>query len=224
MTDTTEVVAPSLEDRAAVLFDRRTEAPPAVPAAAVSAEPALATGLYENRTGVAADAVAAVTAGFEIPEAVKQLRAGQIHDPALRYGSAISESDFVDGDEPAPVGVKTAVVHELRRMIADVGLSPVEGRELVTLAGQLTREPPSPEEEAAWVAESTATLLKRDGSPEDVQHDVDLARALVQRDPRLAKLLEVTRLGNHPRVIALCIEKARSEAARGRLVSPKRSL
>jgi hypothetical protein len=192
---------------------------PVTTAAAEAATPAepTKTGAAWHDANAAKEAADAVP--IHLPESVKTLRDGdsKMHDPTAHYTTAIAEDDIVDGEEMAPE-VKTAVVNELRRMMADTGVSGVEAREVTNLAKSIRDNPPTDENEQQWREESMKLAMDMaNGDAAQAQRDVDLARALVARDPRLGKILDATHLSNHPRVYALVLQQARSERARGRL-------
>jgi predicted Zn-dependent protease len=167
-----------------------------------------------------AKAIAAVEATFEVPEEVKQLRVANWTDPALAYNDALTVDDIKDpeGAEPMTPETRQAVVNEWRRIAGDVGLNNGELREAVALSKEITATPPDDATLTAWQTENTQHLLAVGGDPESAQRELDAARALVARDPRLWQFLQTTGLGNHPKIVRLVVEKARSESTRGRLV------
>jgi hypothetical protein len=57
----------------------------------------------------------------------------------------------------------------------------------------------------------------RDRFGSDAEQAAADARRLVARDPRFAEWIEETGLGNHPDVVLMIAERARSERGRGRL-------
>jgi hypothetical protein len=155
---------------------------------------------------------------FDVPEAVAKLREtnSKMFDPEPPYEQAISADDFVE--DGAPEHVKTAVLGELRRMAHDTGIAPTEAREVVDIAKQLVAEPPDESTQQGWRESAVKRVMDlNSGNVAAAQRDVDLARQLVARDPRLVKLLEVTRLGDHPAVIEKFVQLARRERQRGRL-------
>ncbi len=163
---------------------------------------------------------------IQVPEAVKELRKGDspLFDGRQAYSTAILIDDFQTTPEEGgnvaeiPDHVKTAAVQEYRAIFHDLGVAPTEAREVVTLARQLGKEPPTAELEADWVRQASQRLVDMNGgSIEEANTALSLAKALVQRDPRLKAVLELTRLGSHPRVIELMVQRARSEKMRGRL-------
>jgi hypothetical protein len=60
------------------------------------------------------------------------------------------------------------------------------------------------------------TLVGKYGE-QGAQSALDLARKLVQRDPRMARMLDATGLGNHPQVIDRFVRLAMDERYKGRL-------
>jgi len=134
----------------------------------------------------------------------------QLWSPQITHAASITADDFAKV-EITPGVLATEQQRELaarryREILADLELSPEDAKDFVALA---KRGPPSPEVEAAWIAE-----IEDRGYDEG---DVALARQLANRDPRLAQVLKDTRLGNHPAVIAAFIERARLAVANGTL-------
>lgn len=165
-----------------------------------------------------------------VPEAIRQLRAEDperaMFSPQVSHADVISPADLAlsegaEGEGLAPEG-QQQVAFEIREILGgDLGLSNVEAKEIVTLA-----KGGAPDEGTAqqWIAESTKLLLDRNSqNVEKARDDLAFARALVARDPRVAHILDITGLGNHPKVVTLLAQKARAEHARGRLKNPKKS-
>jgi hypothetical protein len=136
------------------------------------------------------------------------------------YADSIKESDLVLPPDATPeqrrvVAVATA---EMREMFADIDLAPEEARDVVSWAKEIAATPPTPEQEKQTQGEAIARVLRRNGGDEEAtKADIILAQRLVARDPRIGRLLDVTRLGNDPRVIEVLIQKARQERIKGRL-------
>jgi len=154
-----------------------------------------------------------------VPANIAKLREGDspLFDAREAYNGAIETEDLIDAEDAAPE-LKAAAVSEFKAMANDLGLAPAEVREVVSLAKTIRAEPPTPEAEQEWQQAACKHAVELAGGDlEAAAADLNLARALVARDPRLVQLLESTRLGNHPQVIELMIQKARSERMRGRL-------
>lgn len=197
-----------LENTAASIYDHPTSKPPAPVENKPEPIPALAEALYVPK---------ALPEVKGIPEAVAALREASkgIYDPATPYAEAIG-IDREDGIEPKPEAL--AAVNELRLMMADTGIAPVEAKEIATIARTLAATPPTGEQEAEWGREASKVLLDTNNQNIDAANaDLALAKQLVQRDPRVKAILEYTRLGSHPRIIELMVERARAERAAGRL-------
>jgi hypothetical protein len=86
---------------------------------------------------------------------------------------------------------------------------------VVGLAREIAATPPDEATEQQWQAEASKRLREMHG--QEAGNVLALARQLVARDPRVAALLDSTRLGNHPRVVELVVQRAIAEKARGRL-------
>ncbi len=155
-----------------------------------------------------------------VPEKVRELRAAG----ASFYGPGFDDAKIdgllrigadTDGN-PIPEETQRQAAHEMKLILGDVGMSAPEGREFVALTAKLISEPPSVETEKEWSAEAWRALVRTHGE-NGATEALEDARRLVQRDPRLAQVLDITRAGSHPRVVATLVEKARSEKAKGRL-------
>src|SRR5690606_24430116 len=107
---------------------------------------------------------------------------------------------------PAEVG--EPVVAEVANILADHELTPAEATEVL----QALKAPaPSDSERAQWTRDTESYLATISDA------DAQAAVKLLDRDPRVARLLETTGAINNPKVVRLLIEKARSLRARGRL-------
>lgn len=155
----------------------------------------------------------------DLPEAVRSLReqdeARQMFSPQLDYRDSGLEEAFTLPEITEEL--RAAVVGEYKEIFADHGMSTNEAREVVSLARELTANPPDEATEATWQGEAWQRLVETNGGPKGAKEALELAQRLVARDPRVAHILEVTRLGNHPKMVELMVAKARSEKARGRL-------
>jgi len=154
-----------------------------------------------------------------LPEKVRELR----EDPARRMFSP--QNDYRDaGLEEAfdlpdvPDEAKAAAAAEAREMFADYGLSTAEAKDVLQLARSNLANPPDEATEARWRDEAWSGLVRAHGGDEKAaQQALDVAKKLLERDPRAAAICTHARLGNHPAFVRMVVEKARSEKARGRL-------
>lgn len=152
-----------------------------------------------------------------VPSHIQELRdadpARRLHPADATY-SGISDADLIaDPRAELDDATRAAAARELREMAADVGASPSEFREVLEIGQRIAKQPPTAEERGAW---RTQALRQLQTSPH-WQADLALAQRLVQRDPRLARMLDVHGLGDHPRVIEHVVGLAKRERARGRL-------
>jgi hypothetical protein len=226
--------APTDERLAQATYDKPSAAAPAATPAKTEQTNAsefstdrLARGLYGDSKATedakpAPDAQASQEEALrpEVPDNVKALRDGQVerkvYSPQKTFADAITE-DVFNAPEITPE-VRAVATAEIREMFADAGLNAQEAKEFVTLAKQLAAEPPSPERELEMQQEAVQRVIDANGGDrEAARADLELARKLVARDPRVGRLLDITRLGNDPRVIATLIQKARAERIAGRL-------
>lgn len=152
-----------------------------------------------------------------LPDAVRELRGQREgwHKPENDYRDAGLEDAF--GAFGLSDQELQGVVGEYKQIFADHGFTTTDAREVMDLARTVIDNPPDAETESTWQTEAWNELVKTSGGVKGAREALQLAQRLVQRDPRVAALLEATRLGNHPRMILKMAEKARQERARGRL-------
>lgn len=134
-----------------------------------------------------------------------------IHADAPEVKEIRSTVDSLDPD--APADVREAVAIEYMEIAADFGMNNPEIRELAAVA----KVDSFPDEATVtrWHTESTRALQAAFG--QDTARTVADARQLVQRDPRLAAMLDRTGLGDHPKVILAVAHAARRLRAQGKL-------
>jgi hypothetical protein len=137
----------------------------------------------------------------DVPDAVKALReadtARRMFSPAKAFAA-----DLPDGSLP---GVDIA---EAREVAADLGVEPADLREFRALANDTTE----PDVEA-WRVQSHEMLAERGYTTADL----DAARQLARRDPRVLDYLDATGLGDHPKVVERFIHLARRARIAGTL-------
>jgi hypothetical protein len=134
----------------------------------------------------------------DVPPDIAALRAA---DPERRLFSADRAFAEALPDDALP-GIDTA---EARECAADLGLGADDLRALVQLNGA--------EHDTTWRQQAEKALATRGFSAADLEG----ARQLVRRDPRVHAYLDASGLGNHPAVVQRFVELARSQRARGRL-------
>lgn len=145
----------------------------------------------------------------ELPDAIRELR----DSPERRMFSAQGTyATFELGDNPLAPEIARAVTSELREIFSDVGASTAEAQEFATLAKEV---PAAPEARASLRAEAIEAV--RQQYREDADAALADARALVARDPRVAKIIDATGLGDHPRAVLTIIQLARAARMRGEL-------
>lgn len=156
----------------------------------------------------------------QVPPVVRDLReqddARKMFSPQNDYRDSGLE-DALAGVAEVADDVKAAAAAEYREIFADNGLNTTEARDVVSLARELVANPPDETTQQTWQADGWKDLVRTYGGEKGATEALELAKRLVMRDPRVAQLLDHTRLGNHPRIIKLMVEKARSERSRGRL-------
>lgn len=147
---------------------------------------------------------------------VREIRANdmerRLYSPHKTYGPELNEAlAQVPGSSPEQVA---AVAAEYREIFADHGMTADEARDVVSTfradvsANETTK--------SSWRAQAMDDLTAAYG-PHGAAEALALAQQLVARDPRMAHLLAVTGMGDHPRIVARAVELARRERSRGRL-------
>lgn len=171
----------------------------ATPAAAPPAEPQAAAPAAPPPQPEPASTAATV------PAAITELRQSdsKLHDPVKTFAPDLPD----DGSLPG------ADVVEWRRVAGDVGADPQDVRSFRLLAKVHLASPADDATVAGW-RQQAQTLIKDRGF-NDV--DLDAARRLVARDPRVAEMLDRTGLGSHPQVVERFITLARAQRVAGRL-------
>lgn len=147
----------------------------------------------------------------DVPAEIRELRQSDrpFYSPQKVYAQAIP-------DHPDDTPELQAVRVEGREIMSDLGMSDGEARDVVSiLSTELANGTPSAETRAAWAQQASSDLQRMYGK--DAHARLAEAQALVARDPRVFRILHETGLGDHPKVIALMVDRARSERARGRL-------
>src|SRR5688572_9381419 len=96
-------------------------------------------------------------------------------------------------------------------MLADYSLIDSEAREIGGLIDRYEQTPASDETSGKWAQEAWATLIRTHGSADAASAALADAQKLIKRDPRVAAILNATRLGNHPRIVLKAVALAKSE-------------
>lgn len=192
--------ARSIADLAAALYGEPA-APPAAAPAGATPDAELAARMYPTQQ--VPDEV--------LPDGVREVRdadpARALYDDAKTYRYALDAAfqDIESSPEAAAERKAWAGV------LADVGVSSSEAEGLASLAQQAY---PSEATAAGWVSTAMADLEREFG---DAQAALADARLLVQRDPRLQRVLNQTGLGDHPHIVLKAAQAARRLIAAGKL-------
>lgn len=117
--------------------------------------------------------------------------------------------------EESPGEVGRVAAAEFRELALDLNLNEGDLRGMSERATRLRDEPQDPEAQR----EATITELNRRFGNDAAQR-VREARALIQRDPRTAKMIDHMGLGDDAPTLILFAEKARSQIAAGHLKRP----
>jgi len=149
---------------------------------------------------------------ISVPENVAKLR-GESTDRRLFNADFYKSTDGLDATfegAETPAEHLTAATREIREMALDLRLEPNQFRDVVPLFAQHLKSPPDGKTAAEWRGQAQTELERVYGSKDEAAKAADLARALVQRDPRLAAMLDRSGLGSHPQIVVLLAERARA--------------
>lgn len=135
-------------------------------------------------------------------------------DPARAFYSDVSNlgahvvGELMQAIAPgAPPEVHARLGVELAGALVDVGFDRQDTERLSALARQFKANPLTAGQVAAAHREAFTTLRERYGA-DGVNHALESAKRLAQRDPRLAKLLDVSGLGDSSWLIQKMAELA----------------
>lgn len=189
-----------MAELAAALYGE--SAPPPVPVSSVATPDAeLAACMYPTQQ--VPDEV--------LPDGVREARdadpARALYDDAKTYRYALDAA--FQGIESSPEAA--AERKAWAGVLADAQVSAVEAEGLASFAQHAY---PSEATAAGWVSTAMADLEREFG---DAQAALADARLLVQRDPRLQRVLNQTGLGDHPRIVLKAAQAARRLIAAGKL-------
>ncbi|WP_316884056.1 hypothetical protein [Ralstonia flatus] len=152
------------------------------------------------------------------PDNVKALRSADVtrklYSPQTTYADVDFESAIASLPDLSD-DVRAAAAREYREMVADLGATTSEAQQLLSHAEHAAKNPPSEEQASEWRAQATRQLVQAYGK-EATQVLAD-AQQLVSRDPRIAKVLEVSRIGDRPETVMLFARLAQQERKKGRL-------
>lgn len=217
----TAAARPSMTPEERAAMKDGNDAAAAAESAAAAAESAAADKVTAEK--VAAEKSAAETPTKEgefkiqVPDNVAELRKG---DSARKLYGAEGTYKGTDGLEATfegaelPAEHQAAAIKEFREMAADLQLEPNQFRDVVPLIKQYFENPPDAKTEGEWRKSAQLELERVYGSKEEAAKAANLARELVKRDPRVARILDETGLGSHPQVVILLAERARTIAGR----------
>jgi hypothetical protein len=187
---------------------------PAAPRTPPAAQPAAPSSRYPNSDHAHADAKPAEPVqppkpadepAIDVPDTVRELRKSDssFYDVLGTYRSVLGTGTSQD----LLPGQSEPVRREVALLFRDSGLTSREAQQVV----DAIKAQPSEEVRAQWQRDAERYL---DTIPDS---DVDAAIKLLERDRRVAHILESSGAINNVEVVKLIVDKARAERARGRL-------
>lgn len=150
---------------------------------------------------------------MDVPDDVKAIRESaerKMFDAQTALREALPDDDFKTDEHTAEDSAKAA--REVREIVADLELAPDDWKGLRQRAIDMRVEPVA---EADQIDATIQALNARFGN--QAKQALRDAQLLVQRDIRVAKIIEGWGLGNDPQTVVLMAEKARSQIAAGKL-------
>lgn len=123
----------------------------------------------------------------------------------------VPDNAFDGADLPADK--RQAAVANLRNMLADTGLAPIEAQAMINRAGIVRSEGKTVEQARREARAQLARTFGADGAEAALAD----AKKLVTRDPRFAKWIDKKGLGNDAQTIVQLAYAARSQRIQGRL-------
>lgn len=166
---------------------------PAPAAAASGPQAAVADALYPDK----------VQPEIAPPAPIQALREADARPEAALYPNTIDPGiegylqPLIDSDMPAEQ--RHAIGRELTRMAGDLGLDGQGISELIARGADPSVRGMTPEQATANRAEVTRMLEAEYGDRADKV--LSMTKAFVQRDPRVVKMLEISRLGDDPATV-----------------------
>lgn len=152
------------------------------------------------------------------PDNVKALRSADVTRKLYSPQTTYAEVDFESAIASLPDlsdDVRAAAAREYREMVADLGATTSEAQQLLSHAEHAAKNPPSEEQASEWRTQATKQLVQTYGK--EATKVLADAQRLVSRDPRIAKVLEVSRIGDRPETVMLFARLAQQERKKGRL-------
>lgn len=133
---------------------------------------------------------------FDVPDEIKALR----DTPERRMYSDAARPEISNAitDDVSPE-TKAAIARELTSMADDVGLTADDISSLTTAARRMVQEPPTAEQVTSMQGDAITALNNAFGANAKAAHAATVA--LVGRDPRVARYLARTGLGNDAAVV-----------------------
>ena len=151
-----------------------------------------------------------------VSDEIAEIRRARYFDPQTTHRESVPDDGFVvDGVDPADARRAAA---EVRELVADLGLSPSEVRELADRSAMLAREPVDVERQRADAVRALNAAFGQAAT-----EALSDARLLLARDPRAARTIEALGLGDDARTIVRLAEEARRQIARGVLRRPEKA-
>lgn len=137
-------------------------------------------------------------------------------DAAIAAASNVIDLKQMAGIDVTPEqfdALKPVVAAEIHKMYADAGLTNEEAQLVEDVIIDVRTNKPTPEVDTANAQTAVQQLVERYGP--DAESALADARAFIARDPRLVKVMEMSRAGNDPRMVMLAVEAAHRARLRG---------
>lgn len=171
--------------------------------------------IYGERPNPARDAIERDIAA-SVPAEIRSLREARAREPAnALFGETALGDEIVEAtlnDVNYAPEVRRAYADEYKRLASDNGMTANEALE----AASIINAPIADERtQSRWGRQTEESLKMQYG--DEWQSRLADAKRLVNRDPRVAKIIESRGLGNNPKIVSLLCDLARRERLKGRL-------
>lgn len=150
------------------------------------------------------------------PDVIRELRAGDdsraLFDAQGMYRGSMPDSQLDEYD--VPEDKRPAIMNEAREMAMDLGLEDSDLQTLQAAGNAIMAEPVTEDTRDTWRAQAYERLREVYG--DGAERALKDAAQLVQRDPRIARVL-AQGAGDHPDVVMTFANLARKARGRGQL-------
>jgi hypothetical protein len=136
-------------------------------------------------------------------------------DPAINHRDSLREVETAALQSLATPEQAAAMASQVAPVLGQYAASDQHAKGYTAAIAQVIRQPATAEQAAEWAQQSKQWL--RDEFGDDAGRVLEDVRRMVKADPKLAKHLQSTRLGDHPAAARLLATAAIARRKAGRL-------